>query len=550
MTQFLEQTNGSGIEQRSETPLLKCHSQRMLGDQSAWQICVHPLVHLPNQFVNLDYCRQCRFRRQPAPQEFRSMPQLAPRSWPPTSVAVVIPCHNYGKYLREAIESVLAQTFPAQEIVVVDDSSTDDTPEIAASFAKQGVVYIRAEHRHSQLARRTGYQATSSDVVCFLDADDRLAPDYLSQGMQQFTTPDIGIVYSDVEHFGTMTSRSHYPDEFSRAALSCMNFIHAGALVLREALEVSRGLDVLTDDKLTLQDWLVWRRVLDYGWQARKQTGLYLYRKHDQSMTSHWPAWHHLPQEYFHRAGLAAETITLFVPLSGRTVLWPSFADFLDRQTWLHDQIRLILLDTSQDVEFSRQVRSWLTTCDYTDVRHLRESVAKPGLADRPRRESAREVTLAMARIYNRLAQELSTDFVWIVEDDVLPPLDACRRLLQGFDRTTASVTGAYWSRFSSSYVAWNTNQTMLTKNPGGLHEIGGNGFGCVVLRAEVVQREPFTASLDYLAYDNAFYYRLAATGLKAKIDWSVECDHRVFDGVSKLNGRPSRESRNSISSS
>jgi GT2 family glycosyltransferase len=450
------------------------------------------------------------------------------RPWPPGTVAVIIPCHNYGRFLGEAIESVLTQERRADEIVVVDDSSTDDTPLVAAEFASQGVQYLRVGYSHSQQTRRAGFLATVSDVVCFLDADDCLAPEYLALGMREFTASDVGIVYSDVEHFGSNHGKSQYPAEYSRPALARMNFIHSGALVLREALEVSRGLDIFTDDKLVLQDWLVWRRVLDCGWQARKQPGLYRYRKHGESMTANWSAWHQVPNLYFQRAGLAAETVTLFVPLSGRAALWPEFADFLERQTWPHDQIRLILLDSSQDAEFSGTVRRWVATCDYPDVRYIREAVANPGIADLPRREHAREVTLAMARIYNRLAGEVSTDYVWIVEDDILPPLDACRRLLEGFDRYTGSVTGAYWSRFNTAYVAWHADQRMLSENPGGRCEIGGNGFGCVVLRSELIRNKPFTASIDFLAYDNAFYHRLPATGLKAKIDWSVECDHRT----------------------
>src|SRR5262245_56995193 len=54
-------------------------------------------------------------------------------------ISVVVTCHNYGRYLRECLESLLAQERPADEIVVVDDASTDDTPEVAAFYANQGV---------------------------------------------------------------------------------------------------------------------------------------------------------------------------------------------------------------------------------------------------------------------------------------------------------------------------------------------------------------------------------------------------------------------------
>ena len=221
-------------------------------------------------------------------------------------------------------------------------------------------------------------------------------------------------------------------------------------------------------------------------------------------------------------------TLTLFVPLAGRAALWPGFTEFLDQQNWPHDQARLVLFDTSQDDAFSRHVREWLAVCDYADVRHIRAAVGEPGLADRPRGAAVGEVTLAMTRIYNRLAREATSDYVWIVEDDVLPPLDACERLLRAFDERTASVSGVYPSRFKNGYVVWQANQQKYLVRGQGVQTVGGNGFGCVVLRGEVLRETVFTSTIDYPAYDNAFYQRLAAAGLVAKIDWAVVCDHRV----------------------
>src|SRR5258708_36150400 len=135
-------------------------------------------------------------------------------------------------------------------------------------------------------------------------------------------------------------------------------------------------------------------------------------------MSGEWRYWSDIPSEYFNRAALAAETVTLFVPLSGRTELWPAMAEYLDRQSWPHDQTRLILLESSQDADFSCGVRRWLADCDYADVRHIRESVGERGPADRPRYEAPRDVSLAMARIYHPLARAAPTDYESVAEDD------------------------------------------------------------------------------------------------------------------------------------
>jgi hypothetical protein len=289
---------------------------------------------------------------------------------------------------------------------------------------------------------------------------------------------------------------------------------------------ISRAVDVATDDQKSLQDWLLWRRVLQFGWTARKQSGLYHYRRHGESMTIDWPSWTDNPSDYFARAALEKEVITLFIPLSGREALWPGLARYLERQTWPRDQTRLILMDTSQNAAFSKEVRRWIAGCDYVDVRHVCEAVAQRGIAELPRLQFAADVSLAMARIYNRMVREITTEYVWVLEDDIVPPPDACSRLLQGFDADTVSVTAAYRSRFGNAYVAWEHNQRRVETKGVGLQVIGGNGFGCVLLRSHALRETVFTATVDYAGYDNAFYHRLRRTGATAKIDWAVECDH------------------------
>ncbi|HJT76342.1 MAG TPA: glycosyltransferase family 2 protein [Gemmataceae bacterium] len=490
-------------------------------------LCAHPRVHARDDLVPPEVCRLCGYAQSSDPPKAGVCWPPVPRPWVPRTAAVVVPCHDYGRFLGEALESALRQTRPPAEVVVIDDASADDTPAVAASFRDRGVRYVRVECRHSQRARRAGFEATGADVLCFLDADDALAPDYLEQGMAAFDGPQVGVVYSDVEYFGLAGGRSAYPAVYRRHLLERANFLHTGSLVLREALAISRALEVGTDDRVALQDWLLWRRVLQDGWEARKQAGLYRYRQHGRSMIDRQRREGAI-HDYFSRAALAREVITLFVPLAGRKSLWPGLAAFLGRQAWPHDQVQLVLLDTSQDAAFGATVRAWVAGCDYPDVRHVRQAVGEPGLADRDRRAAVREATLAMARIYNRLARLVTTDYVWVVEDDVLPPDDACERLLRGFDERTASVSAAYRSRFGDGYVAWEHTQQRFLQKGQGLQRVGGNGFGCVVLRGSVVRDTVFTATIDYPAYDNAFYHRLFATGLEAKVDWSVECEHRA----------------------
>ena len=99
-------------------------------------------------------------------------------------VTVVIPCYNQAHFLTEAIESVLSQSYPNFEVVVVDDGSTDDTSEVAGRYP-QKVRLIRQENRGLSGARNTGIGHARGEYVVFLDADDRLLPEALEVGIEQ-----------------------------------------------------------------------------------------------------------------------------------------------------------------------------------------------------------------------------------------------------------------------------------------------------------------------------------------------------------------------------
>jgi glycosyltransferase involved in cell wall biosynthesis len=456
--------------------------------------------------------------------KFRTHPLLQLKN-----VAVVIPCHNYGRFLAQAIESVLAQTLPPSEILVIVDRSTDDSEQIAEQYHGNGVQTLVVDYGNVHSVRRRGFEETASDVICFLDADDWLAPDYLEQGIQHFDSLEVGIVYSDLYHFGSVTKRQEFKDDFSRFSLNRANYIHAGSLVRRDALEVTRAFDHDLDAKTAscTGDWWIWRCVVNGGWQARKQPGKYHYRRHENSalITNAGQI------QYYQSAWLEKEQVALFIPLSGRKRLWPRLASFLENQEWPHNQVSLILFDTSQNTDFTDLVRHWLVNSDYTDIRYIQGTVAEPELADHPRIDYATDVRKAMARIYNTLRNELTKQYVWVLEDDIIPPLNVARKLLENFDDRTGSVAAPYRSRFHEGYVVWKKETETITQPEEGITLVGGNGFGCTIIRAELIHHTVFSHAYRLPDFDHAFYSFLRAAGFEAKVNWDVECEHYESDG-------------------
>lgn len=400
-----------------------CNLRQCFDEEKSLFFCAHPGVHTPDGMIVPSFCHTCTVRNGPEPATRRNSPDRfcdKTRLLPVLSkVAIVIPCHNYGRFLAEAIESVLSQTVSPTEIVVIDDDSDDNTQEVTAHYRSRGVRLLRIASRNVHEARRAGFDSTLSPVLCFLDADDRLAPDYLECGLRQFRAgKNTGIVHSDLQCFGTSNNRIVFPDIVVRSMLSASNRIHAGSLVRRDALALSGAFDTQLAPEVSrlTGDWWIWKRVLDSGWKSVRQTAAYHYRRHPDSSQ-------HVTCEgtnYFRTAHLDREVVTLFIPLSGRRGLWPAMNKFLQSQLWPHDQIRLILMDTSQDRDFFADVRAWIAGCDYTDVRHFRNPVGKPGLADFPRGDAALRCAIR-----------------W--HESIIPWPGASRRLLSGFWKTTFS---------------------------------------------------------------------------------------------------------------
>ena len=114
----------------------------------------------------------------------------------PPLVSLIIPCHNAGRWLAGTLESALAQTWPATEILVINDGSTDESATVAQPFAARGVRVITQPNQGASAARNHGLRLARGEFIQFLDADDLLSPDKIARQVGLLQAKPAGSVAS------------------------------------------------------------------------------------------------------------------------------------------------------------------------------------------------------------------------------------------------------------------------------------------------------------------------------------------------------------------
>lgn len=133
----------------------------------------------------------------------------------PASFSVIVTNYNYARFVVETVESALAQSRAPLQVVVVDDGSTDGSPELLKErYGDDPRVTLLLGRNGGQLAAfGRGLAEATGDVVTFLDADDVWRPDYLAQVGAVFDArPDIDFVFSDIELFGDESGTLRFAD--------------------------------------------------------------------------------------------------------------------------------------------------------------------------------------------------------------------------------------------------------------------------------------------------------------------------------------------------
>ena len=111
-------------------------------------------------------------------------------------ISVIIPAYNCDRYVEQAVESVINQTYPADEIIIIDDGSQDNTRQVLQPYSNY-IHYVYQENQGVSVARNHGLKLARGEFIVFLDADDIFLPNKLATQLAVFQAkPQLGLVQS------------------------------------------------------------------------------------------------------------------------------------------------------------------------------------------------------------------------------------------------------------------------------------------------------------------------------------------------------------------
>jgi hypothetical protein len=447
-------------------------------------------------------------------------------------VSIIIAARNNAPFLAEAVESAFRQSVSC-EVIYADDCSFDDSLEIANRFENRGLIVIESPYHCGVCeTRNRGASRAKGKYLLFLDGDDILPHDYVKQHLEAIT-PETPFVYGGAEAFGNFTTLWEAP-EWKAGQLWLRNFVNTSALWNRLAFETAgRWRNKIN----TMWDWDLAIRGARLGTPIHSKAVL-KYRQHSDSWSANIQTKYEKRQEI-----LLPQMRRICARLSVGSIISGRLADFFPH--WMsavaqsvklinsEEPVELVLLDNSNNQETLELMRSetnrYLHT--FASIRIIPHPVSFTFLNEKERRN---QVARFMAHACNRLREEMQGDIHWLIEDDILVPLEAGINLMT---KLTAdwippnAVSGCYRNRhFETQFVGGHFDDYHLVN---AFSEIGTEtsnvdycGTGCLMFWKERTPRYWDSHYQDVPAHDWEWCARIKQSRGKILMLPSVHCGH------------------------
>lgn len=230
-------------------------------------------------------------------------------------VSVITPTYNQADFLKDTLESVLAQDYPRIEYLVLDDGSTDETPQILAEYSDR-VASERQTNRGQTPTINTGWERAQGDILTWLNSDDTFLPGAVTTAVNYLQEhPDVGIVFGDcmftrADGAAIERSKDRTGFDYRDFVLQCENPIPQPSAFIRRAVIDDVGL--LDPSYYYFMDWDFWLRAGIRHQIAYFPELLSTYRLHQESKTVAQaaraaPELEYMYQKFFARTDLPAD---------------------------------------------------------------------------------------------------------------------------------------------------------------------------------------------------------------------------------------------------
>jgi len=208
-------------------------------------------------------------------------------------VSVIVPTYNGSKYIKQTIESALAQTYKRIEVIVVDDGSTDGTRDVLKTYMNR-IVYVYKGNGGPASARNEGIKQAKGEFIAFLDGDDIWEKEKLEKQMVKLTNDDIGFVYSRVKKIDekgyivqSALNKKYLAGDIVEP-LFYGNFIPTSSVVVKKECFESVGMFDEREDFISVEDYDMWLRIAALYKIGFVDEQLVLYRIHSAGISKNY----------------------------------------------------------------------------------------------------------------------------------------------------------------------------------------------------------------------------------------------------------------------
>lgn len=202
-------------------------------------------------------------------------------------ISIVLPTFNHAKFLKKAIESVINQSYINWELIIIDNNSTDETPEIVNSYSDRRIIYSKINNNGVIAASRNqGISLSNGSWIAFLDSDDWWNNNKLSKSIEYINEGKFDLIYHDLflvnkpyqQSFKRLArSRNLHSPIFEDLILNGNGILNSSVIVRKELLE-EIGLISCDTNKITWEDYDCWLRIsrkTDRFYYIRETLGYY-----------------------------------------------------------------------------------------------------------------------------------------------------------------------------------------------------------------------------------------------------------------------------------